>query len=85
MSEEGKIMRIQIESTTKIVKLVTERGDTLECRVWEGATESGVLVQCLIARIGAEKTQDLSQFEAELQECRPPSPDIQMFPLRLIL
>ncbi len=79
-------MKITIESTTKTVLIKRYRDDDgIECRVWEGTTESGVKVQCLIPRIAAEKTEDLSQFERELTECKPPSVDVQMFPLRMII
>jgi hypothetical protein len=45
----------------------------------------GIKVQALITRIAAKTGQDLSQFERELQETRPPSADFQAFPLRMIL
>jgi len=54
--------------------------------VWEGVTEYGVKVQALIPRIAAQDDQDLSQFEAELQEHAPPSATVQAWwPLRMIL
>ncbi len=78
-------MKITIESTTAIVTI----NDGIQCRVWEGHTESGIKVEVLIPRIAARKGQDLSQFEAELQEQAPPSADalfpLGAFPLRLIL
>ena len=77
-------MKITIESTTKIVKLV-ENGGELLCRVWEGQTEHGVKVHCFIPRIAAKDDQDLSQFEVELKEQRAPSFEIAAFPLRFIL
>jgi hypothetical protein len=74
-------MKITIESTTMIVE-----ANGVQCRVWEGETEHGVKIQCLIPRIAAKKGQDLTQFEAELKEQAPPSADaIQVFPLRMIL
>ena len=72
-------MKITIESTTQIV-----RADGVDCRVWEGVTERGVRVQCLIPRITAKADEDLAQFEAELKECRPPSASA-VWPLRMIL
>ncbi len=72
-------MKITIESTTKTVF-----ANNVECRVWEGKTSTGVEVECLIVRIAASKTEDLSQFEAELKEQRPPSVQTA-FPLRLVL
>ena len=74
-------MKITIESTTMIVD-----ASGVQCRVWEGQTERGVKVQCLIPRIAAKKGQDLTQFEAEFQEQAPPSADaIKVFPMRMIL
>lgn len=78
-------MRVTLESTTKIVKLVVG-GAELEARIWEGTTESGIKVHALITRIAAHKDDDLSQFEAELREQRPPTnPDINSYPARLVL
>lgn len=73
-------MKITIESTTKIVK-----ANGVDCRVWEGETERGVKVICLIPRIAVKEDQDTSQFEAELQEMRAPSIDAAVYPLRMIL
>jgi len=84
-------MKITIESTDKIVRLghfigINQDGlCDLECRVWEGHTESGVKVHCFIPRIAAKDNQDLTQFEKELQEKRRASAEIQAIPLRLIL
>ena len=75
-------MKITIESTT----LVTMLNDEIAARVWEGETERGVKVQCLIPRIAVKDGQDASQFEAELVEQRAPSADAaRCFPLRIIL
>ncbi len=73
-------MKITIESTTRIIN-----ASGIDCRVWEGITERGVKVQALIPRIAALAGEDLSQFEAELQEQKPPSAEVQAFPLRMIL
>ena len=73
-------MRITIESTSKIVN-----ANGIDCRIWEGFTERGIKVECLIPRIAARADQDLSQFEAELQECREPSAYAQAFPTRMVL
>ena len=73
-------MQITIESTTKIVTC-----NGIQCRVWEGRTASGIAVEVLVPRIAARAGQDLKQFEAELQECRPPSPEAQAFPTRMTL
>jgi hypothetical protein len=75
-------MKIMIESTTQIVE-----ANGIQFRVWEGESERGVKVQCLIMRVVAREDagRGLEQFEADLQECRPPSPDFNPFPLRMIL
>lgn len=40
----------------------------------------------MITRIAAHKDDDLSQFEAELREQRPPTnPDVNTYPARLVL
>lgn len=73
-------MRMQIESTTKVVMV-----NGIETRVWEGSTESGVEVIVFIPRIAVREDQDCSQLEAELKECKAPSAEVEAFPLRLIL
>lgn len=73
-------MKMTIQSTTQIV-----RASGVDCRVWEGVTERGVKVQALIPRVAALADQDLSQFEAELKEQKPPSAEVQAFPLSMIL
>lgn len=73
-------MKIRIESTSKIVEL-----NGVPARIWEGHTERGVPVHCYVTRIAVARNQDASQFEAELQEHRIPSPEIADIPLRLIL
>lgn len=73
-------MRIQIESTEKIVTL-----NGVPARIWEGQTESGIPVHCYVTRIAVANDQDTTEFEKELQEHRKPSVDVQAIPLRMIL
>lgn len=73
-------MRIMIESTTRIVN-----ASGVDCRVWQGRTESGVPIQVLVPRIAALTTDDLSEFERELNEHAAPSAAVSAFPLRMIL
>lgn len=73
-------MKITIESTTEIVSV-----NGIDCRVWEGETASGIRVQALIPRIAALKTQNLAQFEMELQEQKPPAAAERAFPLRMLI
>jgi hypothetical protein len=73
-------MRITIESTTNEVFL-----NGLPARIWEGRTDSGIPCHCYIIRIGVERDKDQAEFERELQEHRPPSPEIAAIPLRLVI
>lgn len=74
-------MRVQLESTTKLVEL-----NGVPARVWEGVTERGVRCFAFVTRIAVREGDDAEQFAEELQECRPPSPDIEgAIPARLVL
>ncbi len=73
-------MKIEIESTTKIVQL-----NGVPARIWVGKTESGIPVHCYVTRIAVAKDADASEFERELQEHRAPTPEIEAIPLRMIL
>lgn len=77
-------MKVQLHNTTKIVQLVTPDGD-VPARVWEGHTENGIPVIALITRIAAERTEDLAEFESDLQEMTPPSPDAEAWPARMLI
>lgn len=74
-------MRIRIDSTTKVVEV-----DGVPARIWEGHTESGIPIHCMITRIAVNRGEDQGQFEAELEAHRPPrNPDIDAIPMRLLL
>lgn len=73
-------MRITIESTTKIVTL-----NGMEMRIWEGRTDSGIPCHCYIPRIAVDREEDSAEFERDLQEHRPPSPEIESIPLRMVI
>jgi len=77
-------MRVQLESTTKVVELVID-GVAVPARVWEGHTENGVACHAYITRIGVHREEDAAEFERDLQEQRAPSAAIQAFPLRMII
>ena len=80
-------MIINIHNTTKIVTLDGGAG-MVPARVWEGFTATGIPVHCFITRIAVREGMDpkyYEEFEAELQAMRPPSPEIEAIPLRLIL
>ncbi len=74
-------MKIQIESTEKIVHL-----NNVPARIWEGKTASGIKVHAYITRIAIDKDEpNQEQFQRELQEHKPPSAEVQAIPLRMIL
>lgn len=76
-------MKITIESTSRIVQ-IERQGVFMPGRIWEGKTESGIYVQCVITRIAAPSSEDLSQFDRELQEQIDPRRD-DVFPLRMVI
>jgi hypothetical protein len=79
-------MKITIESTTRIVEVTSaDGGFTMPARIWEGVTESGIPVQCLMTRIAAPANAGLEQFARELQEHSAPQEAWQAFPLRMVL
>lgn len=79
-------MKITINSTTKIVEVKSGSLDSgIPARIWEGQTESGIGVHCFITRIAAAAEADQTTFQAELQECKPPTADVEKYPLRMIL
>jgi len=73
-------MKITIESTTKIVN-----ANGVDCRIWEGTTERGIKVVCLIPRIAAVAGQDLSDFDRDLAEQREPTFLADAYPAKMIL
>lgn len=73
-------MEITLTQTSLIVDV-----NGVPARIWEGRTASGIAVHAYITRIAVLKEDDNTQFKEELQECQPPSSDLQGIPLRLIL
>lgn len=79
-------MRITIESTNQIVSIEDrDHNGFVQGRVWDGHTDSGIYVQCVITRIAAPSAADQSQFRRELRECRQPEPGEMVFPLRMVI
>ena len=84
-------MKLILESTNKIVELkggILNHEGFVPARVWEGKTESGIPVICMISRVAVSNDagqEVLEQFGRELEECRVPSAEAQSFPLRMIL
>ncbi len=73
-------MQVQLESTEKVVTL-----NGVPARIWEGHTAAGVRCHAYVTRIAVSDSDDVSQFERELQEHRAPSAEIAAIPLRLVL
>lgn len=66
-------------TTTRVVDV-----DGVPGRVWEGTSERGERGVRVVAVI--TRTVDLAEFEADLAECRPPSPaSFDAIPNRLVL
>lgn len=82
-------MRVQLESTSKLINLIPRRGEQgVPARVWEGVTQDGVKVHAFITRVAIAKEEMESEhekFRLDLQECREPSAEVLEYPLRLIL
>jgi hypothetical protein len=78
-------VKVHLESTSKIVYVRQKDGASVQARIWEGETESGIKVHAYITRIAAPLESDLSQFERELTEQRNPSADVEAIPLGLII
>lgn len=77
-------MKVQLESTSKIVQIESP-GGSVPARIWEGHTESGIAVHAFITRIAAPAQADCTQFERELEETRAPSPAVEAISMRMIL
>lgn len=73
-------MKAMLESTTKMVYV-----NGIQARIWEGRTDSGVPFHAFIVRVGVLRDADDVQFAAELQEMKAPSPEIESYPMRMIL
>ncbi len=83
-------MKITIESTMKIVELVTPTG-RVPARIWEGQTERGTPVSCFVTRIapiiaGLSGCSPADRvFKADLASQRTPLPEGAVIDMRLIL
>lgn len=73
-------MKITLESTELLVQL-----NGVPARVWEGETAAGVKCHAFITRIGVDQNDDATEFERELQVCRAPSPELAVYPRRMVL
>jgi hypothetical protein len=84
-------MKITIESTSKIVTLVS--GDHgVQARVWQGETDGGIPVQCFITRIAPEISKShpridelTAEFERDLKRQADPRATVDAIPLRFFI
>lgn len=78
-------MKITISPTSKIVICKPGQLETgVPARIWEGETESGMKVHCLIARVAVDKNEPrIKEFQKELMEVNAPSAAIEAYPTRL--
>jgi hypothetical protein len=84
-------MKITIESTSKVVTLVVD-GVEVSARIWQGATDSGIPVQCFITCIAPEiSVHDpridvlTADFDRELKRTAEPRPTVEAIPLRMVV
>lgn len=73
-------MKMTIHNTSKIVQV-----NGVPARVWEGHTEAGIPVIAFVTRIAAERERDLAEFDRDLSEVSPPSPDVAAWPARMLI
>ena len=83
-------MKITIESTSKVVTLREPGGQSVPARIWEGETDTGIPVFCFITRIAPLIPEPVppevaQKFAEELLRTLPPRPELESFPLRMIL
>lgn len=84
-------MKITIEPTSMVVLLVVDGAD-VPARVWQGATDTGIPVQCFITRIAPEvsvhdpRCDELTaEFDRELKRTADPRPTVVAIPLRMFI
>jgi len=61
-------MKLAIWNTSRVVTI-----NGVVARLWEGTTDQGVKVHCLITTIAAEDGADLGAFDRDMDDQRPPS------------
>ena len=80
-------MRVELESTDKIVTLELPDGTSVPARIWEGRSVlTGIECHAYITRIAVHQQDNAEEFAAELQEHRRPrNPDVLALPARLLV
>jgi hypothetical protein len=82
-------MKATLESTSKVVRLkVIGNNDGIQARIWEGHTESGIPFHAFVVRVGVEEglpAEKYAEFQESLNEVKAPSPEIEAYPMRMVL
>lgn len=82
-------MKITIESTAKTVEFTDGMGGgPTPARIWEGVTETGIPVHVFVTRLAPTIPIDdprQVEFQRELLEQKAPTPEMAVYPLRMIL
>lgn len=80
-------MKVELESTDRIVDLELSSGVVVPARVWVGKTARGIECHAYITRIAVARELDASEFENELREQRGTMPAAlnRAIPTRLVL
>ncbi len=77
-------MKIAIESTSKMVVLKDSAlADGVECRVWEGVSDTGIEILCLMANITTKLSHDINRLSVEFINHREPSGRTARLPRRM--
>jgi hypothetical protein len=64
-------MKVTLESTSKIVQHSLGCGESVEVRVWEGTTETGLPIRAFLTTIAPQDVEDLQRFDGELRAGLP--------------
>lgn len=85
-------MKVTLTSTSKVVDVTVPSDSvtggasaTFQARVWEGTTESGIPVVCLMPRIATPANEKQDEFQRELKEVAEPTALSDAFSLRMVL
>lgn len=82
-------MRITVESTGFIVKVKHDQHDpddkAIDCRLWQGETDKGIQICCLIPGIAVNAEQDQRDFERDLKEASISTVYDDVLPLRMVI
>ena len=64
-------MKVTLESTSKIVQHSLGYGQSVEVRIWEGTTETGLPIRAFLTTIAPQNVEDLQKFDGELRAGLP--------------